>query len=130
MLHHGGIKDDNIVVMMADDIAGNYQNPHPGRIFNSPGGADVYEGVPVVRVQLAGCTGMAGNSHSAPGGPDGCGSFPGLNTGRQAAHAWLLGASGTGKQLWPWHLCMNSALALLAWSQCPLGQGCAQSLNQ
>ena len=48
MLHRGGIKDDNIVVMMADDIAGNYQNPHPGKIFNSPGGPDVYEGVPVV----------------------------------------------------------------------------------
>ena len=59
VLHHGGIKDDNIVVMMADDIAGNYQNPHPGKIFNSPGGPDVYEGVPVVsavsRMHFPGC---------------------------------------------------------------------------
>ena len=34
--------------MMADDIAHNPLNPHPGKIFNQPGGSDVYEGVPKV----------------------------------------------------------------------------------
>jgi legumain len=32
--------------MMADDIAHNPSNPHPGRIFNCPGCPDVYTGVP------------------------------------------------------------------------------------
>ena len=82
MLHHGGIKDDNIVVMMADDIAGNYQNPHPGKIFNSPGGPDVYEGVPVV----SSASRIHPHGWQQPQQPDGCGSYPGLITGRQAAH--------------------------------------------
>lgn len=48
ILRHGGIAEENIVVMMADDIATSPANPHPNQIFNRPGGADVYDGVPVV----------------------------------------------------------------------------------
>ncbi len=33
--------------MIADDIANNPQNPHPGKVFNRPGGPDVYAGVPI-----------------------------------------------------------------------------------
>ena len=50
VLRRGGLDDDHIVVMMADDLAHNYQNPHPGKIFNKPGGENVYEGVPTVGV--------------------------------------------------------------------------------
>ncbi|XP_073992953.1 legumain-like [Rhodnius prolixus] len=46
ILHSNGIPDENIIVMMADDIAYNSQNPTPGVIINSPGGKDVYHGVP------------------------------------------------------------------------------------
>ena len=48
MLRHGGLLEDNIVVMMTDDIAANPSNPHPHQLFNRPGGPDVYEGVPIV----------------------------------------------------------------------------------
>ena len=37
--------------MMADDIAENPNNRHPGQIFNRPGGPDVYDGVPIVSLQ-------------------------------------------------------------------------------
>ncbi|KAK9790770.1 hypothetical protein WJX73_004252 [Symbiochloris irregularis] len=47
VLSHGGLDDDHIVVMMADDLASNYMNPHPGKVFNKPGGHDVYKGVPL-----------------------------------------------------------------------------------
>lgn len=47
ILRHGGLPEENIVVMMADDIATYPGNPHPHQIFNRPGGIDVYEGVPV-----------------------------------------------------------------------------------
>ncbi|XP_073993668.1 legumain-like isoform X3 [Rhodnius prolixus] len=46
ILHSNGIPDENIIVMMADDIAYNSENPTPGVIINSPGGKDVYHGVP------------------------------------------------------------------------------------
>ncbi|KAL1130442.1 hypothetical protein AAG570_011690 [Ranatra chinensis] len=46
ILHENGIPDENIIVMMADDIAFNQENPTPGVIINSPGGPNVYEGVP------------------------------------------------------------------------------------
>ena len=49
ILKRGGIDDDHIVVMHTNDLAGNFMNPHPGQIFNKPGGPDVYEGVPLVR---------------------------------------------------------------------------------
>ena len=50
ILKRGGLKDENIVVFMYDDIANNRENPHPGVIINNPHGADVYKGVPKVRV--------------------------------------------------------------------------------
>ncbi|PWA94210.1 peptidase C13, legumain [Artemisia annua] len=46
ILKNGGIKDENIVVFMYDDIAYNRENPRQGVIINSPDGDDVYAGVP------------------------------------------------------------------------------------
>ncbi|XP_051129169.1 vacuolar-processing enzyme [Andrographis paniculata] len=46
ILKKGGLKDENIVVFMYDDIAYNEENPRPGVIINSPHGEDVYKGVP------------------------------------------------------------------------------------
>ena len=46
VLHHHGVPDDNIVVMMYDDIADSEDNPDRGKIYNKPGGPDVYQGVP------------------------------------------------------------------------------------
>ncbi|KAI3756024.1 hypothetical protein L1987_55836 [Smallanthus sonchifolius] len=46
ILKNGGLKDENIVVFMYDDIANNEENPRPGIIINSPDGDDVYHGVP------------------------------------------------------------------------------------
>eukprot|EP00249_Psilotum_nudum_P021336 c28073_g4_i1 orf=1-1014(-) len=46
LLRTGGLKDENIVVFMYDDIANNPANPRPGVIINSPDGEDVYAGVP------------------------------------------------------------------------------------
>nr|GEW24756.1 asparaginyl endopeptidase 1 [Tanacetum cinerariifolium] len=42
----GGLKDENIVVFMYDDIASSEMNPRPGVIINHPEGEDVYAGVP------------------------------------------------------------------------------------
>lgn len=42
----GGIPEDNVIVMMADDIAYNSENPFQGNIINRPGGPNVYPGVP------------------------------------------------------------------------------------
>ncbi|CAL8462896.1 g2430 [Coccomyxa elongata] len=47
VLKHGGVKEENIIVMVQDDIAHNYMNPHPGKVFNKPNGPNVYEGVPL-----------------------------------------------------------------------------------
>uniref|UniRef100_A0A915N244 legumain n=1 Tax=Meloidogyne javanica TaxID=6303 RepID=A0A915N244_MELJA len=44
LINHG-VNPENIITMMYDDIANNTQNPHKGKIFNSPEGHDVYEGV-------------------------------------------------------------------------------------
>ena len=49
VLKWGGLADDHIVVMHADDIAENMQNPHVGKVFNQPGGPDVYHDLPKVR---------------------------------------------------------------------------------
>lgn len=49
ILKKGGVKDENIIVFMYDDIAYDEENPRPGVIINSPHGSDVYEGVPKVR---------------------------------------------------------------------------------
>ncbi|GAB2290607.1 hypothetical protein Dimus_024889 [Dionaea muscipula] len=46
ILKRGGLKDENIVVMMYDDIAHNAANPTPGIIINKPNGTNVYAGVP------------------------------------------------------------------------------------
>ncbi|KAK9843400.1 hypothetical protein WJX81_000515 [Elliptochloris bilobata] len=45
VLRHGGVKEDNIVVMVQDDLIDNPFNPHPGKIFNRPGGSNVAAGV-------------------------------------------------------------------------------------
>ncbi|KAF5741617.1 vacuolar-processing enzyme-like [Tripterygium wilfordii] len=46
VLKKGGVKDENIIVFMYDDIAFNHDNPRPGIIVNHPHGEDVYAGVP------------------------------------------------------------------------------------
>lgn len=46
IMKKGGLKDENIVVFMYDDIANNPDNPRPGVIINHPNGGDVYAGVP------------------------------------------------------------------------------------
>lgn len=46
LLKKGGLKDENIVVFMYDDIATDSLNPRPGVIINHPQGGDVYAGVP------------------------------------------------------------------------------------
>ncbi|XP_057773583.1 vacuolar-processing enzyme [Salvia miltiorrhiza] len=46
LLKRGGIKDENIVVFMYDDIAMNDLNPRKGVLINHPTGEDVYAGVP------------------------------------------------------------------------------------
>ncbi|CAH1434804.1 unnamed protein product [Lactuca virosa] len=46
ILTKGGLKDENIIVFMYDDIANNPSNPRPGVIINNPKGSDVYAGVP------------------------------------------------------------------------------------
>lgn len=48
LLRKGGLKDENIIVFMYDDIAFNEENPRPGVIINNPHGNDVYKGVPKV----------------------------------------------------------------------------------
>ena len=47
----GGIKKQNIIVMMYDDVVNDIENPFPGQLFNKPTpagtpGIDVYHGVP------------------------------------------------------------------------------------
>jgi legumain len=46
ILKRGGLKDENIIVFMYDDIAYNEENPYKGSIINKPDGPNVYEGVP------------------------------------------------------------------------------------
>ncbi|XP_028087523.1 vacuolar-processing enzyme-like isoform X3 [Camellia sinensis] len=46
LLKKGGLKDENIIVFMYDDIAQKEENPRPGIIINSPYGDDVYKEVP------------------------------------------------------------------------------------
>lgn len=46
ILRKGGLKEENIVVFMYDDLANNPLNPRPGVIINHPKGHDVYAGVP------------------------------------------------------------------------------------
>ncbi|CAD7700180.1 unnamed protein product [Ostreobium quekettii] len=44
VLKANGLADDHIIVMVYDDIAGDPNNPYPGKIYNKPGGNDVYPG--------------------------------------------------------------------------------------
>lgn len=44
-MRKGGLKDENIIVFMYDDIAFSPENPRPGVIINRPDGDDVYNGV-------------------------------------------------------------------------------------
>ncbi|KAG8476125.1 hypothetical protein CXB51_032883 [Gossypium anomalum] len=46
LLRKGGLKEENIIVFMYDDIAMNELNPRPGIIINHPQGDDVYASVP------------------------------------------------------------------------------------
>ncbi|ONI15085.1 hypothetical protein PRUPE_3G025000 [Prunus persica] len=46
ILKKGGLKDENIIFFMYDDIAFNPENPRQGVIINKPKGHDVYKGVP------------------------------------------------------------------------------------
>ncbi|AAF19550.1 F23N19.7 [Arabidopsis thaliana] len=46
ILRKGGLKEENIVVLMYDDIANHPLNPRPGTLINHPDGDDVYAGVP------------------------------------------------------------------------------------
>ncbi|KAJ0007773.1 hypothetical protein Pint_30750 [Pistacia integerrima] len=46
ILKSGGLKEENIIVFMYDDIAFAKENPRPGIIINKPYGTDVYYGVP------------------------------------------------------------------------------------
>jgi hypothetical protein len=39
--------------MHADDLADNIQNPHAGKLYNRPGGEDVYAGLPKVLLSRA-----------------------------------------------------------------------------
>lgn len=48
ILKKGGLKEENIVVFMYDDIAMHEMNPRKGTIINHPQGHDVYAGVPKV----------------------------------------------------------------------------------
>ena len=36
--------------MVQDDLAKNFMNPHPGKIYNRPGGPNVYKDVTLVRL--------------------------------------------------------------------------------
>ena len=50
VLVQGGIKADNIITMMYDDVANSEENPFPGQIFNKPttgAGWDVYKGIKI-----------------------------------------------------------------------------------
>eukprot|EP00210_Caulerpa_lentillifera_P002414 g2315.t1 len=44
MLKKKGMTDDDIIIFIYDDIAWNYYNPYPGKIYNIPDGYDVYPG--------------------------------------------------------------------------------------
>ncbi|RYR59884.1 hypothetical protein Ahy_A05g025841 isoform B [Arachis hypogaea] len=46
LLKKDGLKEENIVVFMHDDIATDPLNPRPGVIINHPEGPNVYDGVP------------------------------------------------------------------------------------
>ncbi|KHN42783.1 Vacuolar-processing enzyme [Glycine soja] len=48
LLIKGGLKEENIVVFVYNDIASNKLNPRHGVIINHPEGEDLYAGVPKI----------------------------------------------------------------------------------
>ncbi|KAI0520588.1 hypothetical protein KFK09_008064 [Dendrobium nobile] len=58
ILRKGGLKEENIVVFMFDDLANNRLNPRPGIIINHPHGQDVYAGVPKTLLTIKSSPGM------------------------------------------------------------------------
>ena len=44
VLRKNGIPESNIITMSYDDVAGDSENPIPGKLFNKPDGQDVYAG--------------------------------------------------------------------------------------
>ncbi|XP_050527225.1 legumain-like [Daktulosphaira vitifoliae] len=47
IVKRNGIPDENIIVMMADDVANHTNNPVPGTLINQPDGVDVYKGIKI-----------------------------------------------------------------------------------
>lgn len=47
LLRDSGVADDHIVLILADDIAGDPGNKLPGTVRNEPAGADLYAGVDI-----------------------------------------------------------------------------------
>ncbi|KAI6205030.1 Legumain [Aphelenchoides besseyi] len=47
VLKDHGVKAENIITLAYDDIANDYENPFPGKVFNQPNGQDVYQGVKI-----------------------------------------------------------------------------------
>lgn len=45
VLKRAGLQEEHIVVMMADDVAYSFENPHPGELYNRPKGPNVYAGL-------------------------------------------------------------------------------------
>ncbi len=50
VLRLGSALQENIITMVQDDLAKNFMNPHPGKIYNRPGGPNVYKDVTLVRL--------------------------------------------------------------------------------
>lgn len=44
IMKKNGIPEEQIILMAYDDVANNYENPFPGKLFNKPDGEDVYAG--------------------------------------------------------------------------------------
>ncbi|KAJ4963081.1 hypothetical protein NE237_023020 [Protea cynaroides] len=53
VLKKGGLKDENIIVFIYDDIAYNELNPRLGVIINHPQGSDVYANMPKIPFSLS-----------------------------------------------------------------------------
>ncbi|GAB4854397.1 hypothetical protein Ancab_022983 [Ancistrocladus abbreviatus] len=52
ILKKGGLKEENIIVFMYDDVAFDKENPRPGVLINRPSGEDVYAGVKKVQISI------------------------------------------------------------------------------
>ncbi|GAB4854401.1 hypothetical protein Ancab_022987 [Ancistrocladus abbreviatus] len=44
ILKKGGLKDENIIIFMYEDVAFDSENPRPSVLINRPDGEDVYAG--------------------------------------------------------------------------------------